>query len=214
MTTKALVKEFMTRHPVTVSGATSVLEAWTLMRDRRIRRLPVVEGQRVVGILTLGDLREAHAEETVGPGMRVNVLMHEDPITVTPESTLRQAAMIMVDKKISGLPVVSDGTRSRRWFRRTHAVWLRREVRLLLERAGQRQGARCRVLRHGRKLGQFGVECRFLQYRCREPEWPADLRGARRGRPARARFRVPAPDAGGDAGHPGSMVRILPERCG
>lgn len=110
MTTKALVKEFMTRHPATVSGATSVLEAWTLMRDRHIRRLPVVEGQRVVGILTLGDLREAHAEETVGPGMRVNVLMHEDPITVTPESTLRQAAMIMVDKKISGLPVVSDGT--------------------------------------------------------------------------------------------------------
>jgi len=109
MTTKMLVKEFMTRHPVTVSGATSVLEAWTLMRDRRIRRLPVVEGQRVVGILTLGDLREAHADAPEGPGMRAGVLMHDNPITVTPETTLRQAARIMIDKKISGLPVVADG---------------------------------------------------------------------------------------------------------
>jgi CBS domain-containing protein len=109
MTTKALVKEFMTRHPVTVSGSTSVLEAWTLMRDRHIRRLPVVDGQRVVGILTLGDLREAHAEEAVGPGMRVSVVMRDDPITVTPATTLRQAAQIMVEKKVSGLPVVADG---------------------------------------------------------------------------------------------------------
>ncbi len=109
MTTKMLVKEFMTRHPVTVSGAATVLEAWTLMRDHHIRRLPVVEGQRVVGILTLGDLREAHADEAQGPGMRVSVLMRDSPITVTPQTTLRQAARIMIDKKVSGLPVIADG---------------------------------------------------------------------------------------------------------
>lgn len=109
MTTKALVKDFMTRHPVTISGATSVLEAWTLMRDRHIRRLPVVDGKIVVGILTLGDLREAHAEETVGPGIRASVLMRDSPITVTPETTLRQAATIMIEKKVSGLPVIADG---------------------------------------------------------------------------------------------------------
>ncbi len=109
MTTKALVKEFMTRNPITVNEATSALEARTLMRDRHVRRLPVVDAQCVVGILTLGDLREAHAEEAVGPGMRVGVLMRKDPITVTPETTLRQAAKIMVEKKVSGLPVIADG---------------------------------------------------------------------------------------------------------
>ena len=109
MTTKMLVKDFMTRHPVTVDGSTSVLEAWILMRDRHIRRLPVVDGRRVVGILTLGDLREAHADETVGPGMRAGVVMHDNPITVTPETTLRQAATIMIEKKVSGLPVIADG---------------------------------------------------------------------------------------------------------
>ncbi|MEO6062507.1 MAG: CBS domain-containing protein [Thermoflexales bacterium] len=109
MTTKSLVKHFMTRNPVTVSESTSVLEARTLMRDRKIRRLLVVDDQLVVGILTLGDLRGVHAEEAIGPGMRASVLMHENPITVTPETTLRQAAMIMVEKKVSGLPVVTDG---------------------------------------------------------------------------------------------------------
>ena len=110
MTTKTLVKEFMTRHPVTVSGSTSVLDAWNLMIDRHIRRLPVVDGQRVVGILSLGDLREAHADSAEAPyGIRADVLMHDDPFTVTPDTTLRQAARIMLDKKVSGLPVVQDG---------------------------------------------------------------------------------------------------------
>ncbi len=109
MTTKMLVKEFMTRHPVTISPSTSVIGAWSLMRDHHIRRLPVVEGQRVIGILTLGDLREAHADAPDGPGMRAGVLMRDNPITVTPETTLRQAARIMIDKKVSGLPVVADG---------------------------------------------------------------------------------------------------------
>ena len=110
MISKALVKEFMTRHPATISGSTSASDAYQLMRDRRIRRLPVVEGQKVVGIVSLGDLREAHAETALGNyGMRAEVLMRENPWTVTPDTTVRDAAKMMLERKISGLPVVEDG---------------------------------------------------------------------------------------------------------
>lgn len=110
MITKLLVREFMTRHPVTVKGSTSIRDAYDLMLERHIRRLPVTEGGKLVGILTLGDLREAHAENAVeGYGIRAEVLMREHPYTVTPDTTLRAAARMMIDHKISGLPVVQDG---------------------------------------------------------------------------------------------------------
>lgn len=109
MSTKALVREFMTRHPVTIKGSTNIRDAYDLMMARHIRRLPVMDGQKLVGILTLGDLREAHAENAMeGYGIRAEVLMREHPVTVTPDTTLRAAARVMIERKISGLPVVQD----------------------------------------------------------------------------------------------------------
>src|SRR5207253_11039453 len=53
------VKEWMSSPVHTLSPATPVADAYSAMMERGIRRLPVVEGERLVGIVTLGDLREA-----------------------------------------------------------------------------------------------------------------------------------------------------------
>ena len=52
----SLVSDIMTRNPITVTSETSVTEASKLMSQYQIRRLPVVEGDRLVGIVAIGDL--------------------------------------------------------------------------------------------------------------------------------------------------------------
>jgi acetoin utilization protein AcuB len=103
-----LVRDWMTSSPFTVLPDTGLTEAYNLMTQQRIRRLPVVAQSKLVGIVTLGDLREAGAAIHDGEAQkkRVDVAMHENPFTVSPEATLSEAAKIMLQHKISGLPVV------------------------------------------------------------------------------------------------------------
>jgi len=51
-----LVKELMTKAPIVVSPNTTIIECMSLMTDKRIRHLPVTEGDKVVGIVTIGDV--------------------------------------------------------------------------------------------------------------------------------------------------------------
>ena len=76
------------------------------MDDGRFRRLPVVEGGRLVGILTERDIREhtGYLGST-----RVNAAMRTALITVTPFNTVEDAARLMLKHKIGGLPIVADG---------------------------------------------------------------------------------------------------------
>ena len=116
--TEYLVLEWMTPHPITVSSKTTLTEAHRLMAERRIRRLPVVEHNKLVGIVTSGDLREAAPSIATSLSVfelnylldkvTVDKIMKRDVLTVAPKSSIREAARIMLFKKISGLPVV-DG---------------------------------------------------------------------------------------------------------
>jgi CBS domain-containing protein len=54
---REFVRDWMTPDPLTIDPGVSVSGAYRLMKERAIRRLPVVEGDRLVGIVTLGDLR-------------------------------------------------------------------------------------------------------------------------------------------------------------
>jgi acetoin utilization protein AcuB len=105
-----LVREWMTPNPVTVLPTTRVTEAYELMRERQVRRLPVVEGGKLIGIVTLGDLRRVNVDtdNTEASKMRVELVMTRDPLTVIPDTTLRDAAKVMIRHKVSGLPVM-DG---------------------------------------------------------------------------------------------------------
>jgi CBS domain-containing protein len=98
---------------------TSVADAYNLMKQRSIRRLPVVEKDKLVGIITLGDLREARPSQATSLSiyelnyllakLTVGQVMTHNPFTVTPDTQIQNVARIMMEHKVSGLPVVDQG---------------------------------------------------------------------------------------------------------
>ena len=113
------VKEWMTPDPVTIDPHTILPEASRLMKECNIRRLPVVEKGQLVGIVTLGDIREAAPAAATALSiyeltytlarMTVDAIMTRDPFTVSPDTSIEAAARLMLDRRIGGLPVVADG---------------------------------------------------------------------------------------------------------
>lgn len=99
-----------------VTTTDNVAYARNVMLKHRISRLPVMEGEELRGIITKKDiayrLRQAEPIWRRRPidSIPVEVLMVPDPITITPETSTRDIAAIMLDKNISGLPVVENGT--------------------------------------------------------------------------------------------------------
>jgi len=101
-----LVMTYMTRKPITVTPRDTLIDAQGKMNSGSFRRLPVVEGDRLIGMLTDRDLgpHSGHLQDT-----RVTAAMTENPITVTPATPLEAAARRMLDTKLDSLPVVEDG---------------------------------------------------------------------------------------------------------
>ena len=112
------VREWMTSNPITITQQTTLPEAHRLMREHKIRRLPVVNKGKLVGIVTLGDIREARpSDATTLSVYELNYLLDQvtakefmthDPITISLNATIGEAARLMVEHKIGGLPVVED----------------------------------------------------------------------------------------------------------
>jgi len=111
-----LVRERMSRNPVTITPDIPITDALRLMRDRQVRRLPVLDPEgKVIGIVSEKDLLYASPSPATSLSiyemhyllsrLRVQELMTTDVITVTPDTLLEEAARIMVDHKIGGLPV-------------------------------------------------------------------------------------------------------------
>jgi CBS domain-containing protein len=117
-----LVKNWMTADPISISPQTTLPEAHQIMRSEKIRRLPVVdENDILVGMVTLGDVRGAEASSATSLSiwelnyllakLKVSEVMTRKLVTVTPETTLGQTAALMLEKKVSGLPVVEANNR-------------------------------------------------------------------------------------------------------
>lgn len=114
-----LVRDRMMRDVITGQPATPIYEALALMKEKHIRRLPIVKGRKLVGIVTWTDLMRASPSpattlavwEMPGLLMKASVaeVMTRDPITVPPTATLEEAAVLMRRHKIGGLPVVDQG---------------------------------------------------------------------------------------------------------
>ncbi len=113
---KNQVRDWMTPNPITIDPKTTLPEAHKLMKECHIRRLPVVDRGKVVGILTLGDVREASPSDASSLSifelnyllskLTVENIMTRDPLTISPTATIREAAQLMLDHKIGGVPVV------------------------------------------------------------------------------------------------------------
>lgn len=115
-----LVKDWMVSELITVTPDITLLHATKIMKENKIRRLPVVDDQgHLKGIVTDRDLKEAgpskvttldvHEHFYLYGELTVKDIMTKDPICVTPEDTVESAALIMLSRKISGLPVVDGG---------------------------------------------------------------------------------------------------------
>jgi acetoin utilization protein AcuB len=115
-----LVRERMSTKPVTISADLSITEALRVMRRNQVRRLPVLDREgKLVGIVSEKDLLYASPSPATSLSiyemhdllsrLRVSELMTTDLITVTPDIPLEEAARIMADNKIGGLPVVENG---------------------------------------------------------------------------------------------------------
>jgi CBS domain-containing protein len=110
------VGEWMTSPVKMIPAETPVGDAFDMMQDYGIRRLPVAQDGRLVGIVTLGDLREARAMPGGSLGiygqdyaltrMTVAQAMTAQPFTVTAATPIQVAAGVMLAQKIGGLPVV------------------------------------------------------------------------------------------------------------
>jgi acetoin utilization protein AcuB len=96
----------MTQEPITVDPEDLAIRAAQEMQAGKFRRVPVVSDGKLVGIISDRDLREhrGHLEQ-----VKINGIMSEKPITVTPATTVEEAAQIMLERQIGGLPVVADG---------------------------------------------------------------------------------------------------------
>lgn len=101
-----IVGNRMTKEPITTEPDELLIRASHKMQTGGFRRLPVVSEGKLVGILTDRDLRQhqGHLEHT-----KINGVMTEKPVTVTPATTLEDAAQIMLERQFGGLPVVADG---------------------------------------------------------------------------------------------------------
>ncbi len=113
-----LIKDWMTKDVVVVTPNTTVPDAHRLMTEKGIRRLPVMDGNKLVGIVTRGDVRGAEPSEATTLSiwelnyllakLKLSEIMTRKPVTISPDATIGEGAQLMLDNKISGLPVV-DG---------------------------------------------------------------------------------------------------------
>jgi CBS domain-containing protein len=106
------VRDTMSANPQAVSPDQPVIEAARLMRSEDVGSLPVVEGERLVGVLTDRDITlRVVAEGKDSNATSVGDVLSSDPVTVTPDEGLDEALAKMARHQVRRLPVVEDDRR-------------------------------------------------------------------------------------------------------
>lgn len=114
------VRERMTPDPITITADTSVADAMALMREKNVKRLPVMDRGKLCGIVTLMDLSENAPSPATTLSIfeasyllartKVRDIMSKRPlITVDADANLERAALLMRQNDIGGLPVLERG---------------------------------------------------------------------------------------------------------
>jgi acetoin utilization protein AcuB len=106
---KHTVERFMTANPIAIASDRTLADAHRIMRDRKIRHLPVVDAGRLVGLVSQRDLYLLQTLKGVDPDAeRVEEAMTAEPFTVAPDAPLEDVATAMAEHKY-GSAVVLDG---------------------------------------------------------------------------------------------------------
>lgn len=112
------VKEWMAPNPITIEDNASIMKANQLMKEYDIRRLPVVRQGELVGIVTDRDIKEAAPSKATSldvhelyyllSEIKIKDIMTPNPITLGMSDSVEKAAAVMLENRISGVPVVDD----------------------------------------------------------------------------------------------------------
>ncbi|MGD2124550.1 MAG: CBS and ACT domain-containing protein [Desulfobacteraceae bacterium] len=116
-----LVENWMNRNVITIDAKAPMLEATKILKEHNIRMLPVLDRNKLVGVVTDRDLKRASPSDAttlevhelfyITANMKVAEIMTKKPITVPFDYTVEEAAEILLQNKISGVPVIDrDGT--------------------------------------------------------------------------------------------------------
>jgi acetoin utilization protein AcuB len=112
-----LVSEIMTAAVVTIEPDATLRQALNLMRSKRVRQLPVVDNDELVGIITDRDTKRATPSALSGDREEydrvldqtsVSQFMTREPMTTTPDTPLKAVVRIFITQKVGSLPVVSN----------------------------------------------------------------------------------------------------------
>ncbi|MCU0575560.1 MAG: CBS domain-containing protein [Desulfobacterota bacterium] len=102
------VESWMVKDVITITSKAGIKEALTVMKKHSVRHLPVVDGDSLVGLVALGDLKQAILASMIEQ-LKVSDVMIREPYTVTRDTSLEKAAQVIYEKRIGCLPVVEDG---------------------------------------------------------------------------------------------------------
>lgn len=112
------VKDFMTRKVVYISPNTTIAHAADMMREQKLHRLPVIENDQLVGLVTEGTIAEASPSKATSLSIyemnyllnktKVGDAMIRDVVTISQFASLEDATYLMLKNKIGILPVVDN----------------------------------------------------------------------------------------------------------
>ncbi len=114
------VSKIMTHQVVTVHPSMSLDEVGMLFKKHKIRHLPVVRGEKLIGMLSLTDLLRISFVDNYGDGegdidtavynmLSIDQVMVSNPVTVAPDLTIKEVAEILASREFHALPVVENG---------------------------------------------------------------------------------------------------------
>jgi acetoin utilization protein AcuB len=116
-----LVKNWMSKEVITVDADDTMQNAIYILQEQNIKMLPVMDDASLVGIITDRDLKKASPSDATTLDMhellfliskiKVRDLMKEPVFTARPDDTVEEAAALLLEKKISGLPVIDENNR-------------------------------------------------------------------------------------------------------
>lgn len=104
-----IVADVMTRSPAVLHVTHSIRAAQRLLASKSFQHLPVVQGGRLVGIVSDRDISRFLAGRPQAGDLEVALAMTQDPVTVFPEMFVEDAAALMVKRGFHSLPVVEGG---------------------------------------------------------------------------------------------------------
>lgn len=112
------VKDYMSGNPITITPDAGIGDAFKLMKEHSVRRLPVMSGEQIVGIVTKQDLLKSSPSPAtslseinqlfVFQNIHVKEIMTKNVTVISADTILEEAAVIMQEKKIASLPVMDQ----------------------------------------------------------------------------------------------------------